>query len=237
MSEVTEKALAFVRDNWKELVAEYCDLAKFPPVPKPITIFMAGCPGVGKTEFSRALAKQLEEKFSPEKFIRLDVDELRELMPGYIGTNSDEVQPACSKLFTKIYDHIRHHDQHAVIDGTFSGKTSLENVEQALNRNRDVGITYLYQHPLIAWLYTKKREKLEGRTVSREYFINAFLRSIEMVNLVKETFGEKVTLNVSIKNDENDFVKKSHLNVASLKGYVEHDFNADSLRKLLPDTI
>ena len=236
-ADVNKKALTYVRENWRNLVVNYCNLDEYPPVPKPVTIFMAGCPGVGKTEYSRGLVKQLEIQFYPEKFIRLDVDELREIMPGYVGTNSDEVQPACSKLFTKIYDHIRHNNQHAVIDGTFSGKGSVENVRVALERGRSVGITYLYQDPFIAWEYAKKREKLEGRTVSKDYFISAFLDSIDMVNKVKEEFEQKITLDVSIKNGDNDFVKKSHFNVPSLKGYIKHTFAADFLQRNLPNVI
>lgn len=211
-------------------------MSEFPSVEKPVTIFMAGCPGAGKTEYSKGLIKHLESQPNSGKYIRLDIDELRDIMPGYNHKNSDEVQAACSKLFTKIYDHIRHHNQNAIIDGTFSGKASLEDVRIALNRGRTVGITYLFEDPFKGWDYTKKREALEGRSVSKEYFVQAFFDSIKNVNRVKKEFGEKIVLDIFIKGDHYSF-KKSHFNIQSLNSYIKIKYCPDKLLKNLPSAV
>lgn len=236
MSKVTKTAVDFVKKEWKKLVSECCDLNCFPASEKPVTIFMAGCPGVGKTEYSKGLVKKMEDQLYPEKFIRLDVDELRDIMPGYNKKNSDEVQPACSKLFTKIYDHIRHNNQNVVIDGTFSGGGSLENVERALARGRSVGITYLYEDPFLAWDYSKKREILEGRSVSKKYFTTALFDSIKKVNEVKAIFKNKVVLDIFIKGKDNSF-KKSYFNIENLKDYIKLKYTSKYLIENLPDHV
>lgn len=66
----------------------------YPPSDNPITIFMAGTPGAGKTEFSITLI----ETFGGS-FIRIDADEIRERMRplGYNGLNADIFQDAANK--------------------------------------------------------------------------------------------------------------------------------------------
>jgi hypothetical protein len=73
-----------------------------------------------------------------------------------------------------------------------------------LNKNRKIGVFYIYQDPLRAWDFTKKREKLEGRHVPKQTFIEAFFKARENIKLIKEEFGDKIELNLVIKNSRNE---------------------------------
>ncbi|MEN1565607.1 zeta toxin family protein, partial [Pseudomonas aeruginosa] len=68
----------------------------------PVSVFMAGSPGAGKTEASIELLSQFDENGS--KVLRIDPDELRSEFEGYTGGNSWLFQPAVSILVEKIHD-------------------------------------------------------------------------------------------------------------------------------------
>jgi len=232
-----EDALAFAKAHQKELIGKLCDLEKYPPSTKPFTLFMAGSPGSGKTEFSKSFLKQLSIEEPSQKVVRLDTDELRELLPQYSGDNSDAVQAAATLLFDKAFDFIQEKKLNAIIDATFASPKSVQNVERALGRGRKVGILYLYQDPVIAWDYTKKREKLEGRKVPKQIFINAYFSAKNNVNQVKLQFGDQIELNLFEKDKENNFVKKAKFNIQSLDEYLKEGYTKDVLEKILPNEI
>lgn len=237
MANLKQDAIDYVKTHQKRLVKSFCNLDMYPKSQKPFTLFMAGSPGSGKTEFSKALIHLLEEKNPAEKILRLDIDELRKLLPMYKGNNSDQVQTACTILFDKIYDQIQKNGQSVLVDGTFSSPKSFKNIERALNRKRKVGIIYLYLDPIIAWQYTQKREKIEGRTVPKEIFINAYFKSHENVNHAKGLFGNRVILHLFIKTKDHNFQKKALFNIPSLKNYLKEKYSHEFLEKKLPDKI
>lgn len=234
---VSQDAVEYVKLHQKDLVDDFCNLERYPTSPKPFTIFMAGSPGSGKTEFSKAYIQQIELKDPLHKVIRLDVDELREKIPSYTGSNSNEVQPASTILFDKIFDRIQENGQNVLVDGTFSSERSLENVQRAINRGRSVGIIYLYQNPRIAWNYTQKREVLEGRTVPKSVFIKAYFAARVNVNIAKEKFGNKVTLDFFEKDENNDFDKNAHSDVQSLDDFLKEEYTQDYLEQNLPNSL
>jgi adenylylsulfate kinase-like enzyme len=234
---ISEDAVTYARAHKKEIADLFCDLKKFPASKKPETIFMAGSPGVGKTEFSKPFLKQLELKDPNRKFIRLDIDELREKLPQYTAKNSDQVQSASTILFDRIFDQIHKRRQNALIDTTFASPKALENVSRAIDRRRQVSIVYLYQDPQISWLYTKQREKLEGRTVPKGVFINAYFNARKNVNAMKKKFGSKVTLDLFEKDKNHDFQRKARFNIQSLDNYIKETYTRAQLEKVLPDEI
>lgn len=233
---VSEESQKFARANKKRIARELCNKEVFVPSSKPFTMFMAGSPGSGKTEFSTALVAEIEQVDPRHRIIRLDTDELREKIPGYTGGNSDEVQIASSILFDAVFDLAQHNNQNLMVDTTFSGERSLENLERALNRQRSVGITFLYQDPLIAWDYTKKRERIEGRTVPKKVFIHSYFQSRINVEKIKEMYGKRVTLDLFIK-DKDHRPKKTHFNISSMSGYIKESYTKDDLEKMLPDEL
>lgn len=71
-----------------------------PMASHPVSIFMAGSPGAGKTEVSKELVKEFDRK--P---MRIDADELRALCPDYVGTNAHLFQKAANKAINVLYDY------------------------------------------------------------------------------------------------------------------------------------
>lgn len=159
------------------------------------------------------------------------------MIPGYTGNNSDEVQRACTILLDKMQDYVLKNHQSVFIDGTFSSPRSIENVGRHIEHGRTVGIMYLYQDPLIAWEYTKKREKLEGRTVPKEAFVRGYFESRENVNNVKRKFGDKIHLDLVIKNADNSF-SNTQFNVQDVNHYLSSErYTPTSLLTALPNLL
>src|SRR3989344_6096985 len=97
------------------------------------------------------------------------VKELKKEITLYNGKNSYAIQRAAIKGMEKVIDHIYEHNQNVLIDGTFAHyDPSLKNIQRSLNHRRPVKIWYLYLDPKIAWDFTRKREKLEGRPIKKE---------------------------------------------------------------------
>lgn len=233
---MSKLSIDFAKENYKKVISENFSTDKFPSSSKPISIFMAGSPGSGKTEFARGLIVELEKIDPDNKIIHLDTDELRSYLPEYTGKNSSHVQSAATLLFDKIFDSIHRNCQNAIIDTTFSSPRSLDNVSRALNRNRSVGISYLYQDPYEAWKYTKYREKLEGRHVPKSVFIDAFYKSLENVEKTKFKFGNSVSLDIYVKKSNNSF-EKSFFNTNSIKNYIPSIPKRSVLERSLNDIV
>lgn len=233
----SDDCVLYVKEHQKDIVSQYCDLTKFVPSSNPMSFFMAGSPGSGKTEYSSNFVKSWEREHPESKILRLDADELRNLIPGYIGNNSDEVQRACTILLDKMQDYVLKNHQSVFIDGTLSSPRSIENVGRHIEHGRSVGIMYLYQDPLIAWEYTKKREKLEGRTVPKEAFVRGYFESRENVNNVKRKFGDKIHLDLVIKNVDNSF-SDTQFNVQDVNHYLSSErYTPTSLLTALPNQL
>lgn len=65
-------------------------------------------------------------------------------------------------------------------------------------------IYFVFQDPLIAWNYTKIREKVEGRVVPKDRFINAYFKSRENVHEVIKQYGESISVHVILKDYNNE---------------------------------
>ena len=77
---------------------------------------------------------------------------------------------------------------------------ACSNIERSIKRGKRILIVYVYQDPLIAWDFTKKREKLEGRRVPKKSFIDQLFLAKENINLVKNKFKDKISINLFEKN-------------------------------------
>ena len=230
---IRKAAIKFVKKNKKLIISKFADLTKFPPSQNPFTVFMAGSPGAGKTEFSISFIKQLGKKDPNTKVVRIDADEIRDMIPQYDKTNSNLLQSAAAIGVEKLFDHVQDHTQNVVVDGTFANyEVALKDVKRALGKNRKIGIIYLHQDPAIAWDFTKKREKLEGRIVPKEMFIQAFLNSKENVHKIKKEFGNDVRLSLVIKDFENR-VEKTLFNIDNVDSYLKVKYNPQTLRRIL----
>jgi len=112
---IQEQALAFAKANRRSIARRLTDTKTYAPEQNPVSVFMAGSPGAGKTEASIELITKLGTPL-----IRIDPDELRHECPGYGGANAYLFQPAVSVLVEKIHDMALEQNQSLVLDGTLS---------------------------------------------------------------------------------------------------------------------
>ncbi len=227
---IQEQARQYIKTHAKELIALYASDDLYHRVAEPITLFMAGSPGAGKTEVSKSFIKNFA--VMP---IRIDADEIRSFCPGYIGTNASLFQDAASKGVNILYDHAREKGINCIIDGTFSYAGAMENIERSLNRGRKIQIWYVYQDPIRAWEFTKAREIKETRHVSKETFIKGFMESRINVRKAKLQYGNKVQVNILIKDYEKN-TEDIWLNVTvqELDQKAGQVYSEETLQKILP---
>lgn len=233
LSEVAIKARIFIKENRKDLCLYFANPSIYPPVINPSSYFMAGSPGAGKTEYSKSFIKQLQQKSPNRKIVRIDADEIRDYIPFYDRTNAEMIQGAAALGVEKLLDFVLKNNQDFLLDATFANyEKSHQNITRCLQRNRKVGITYIYQDPLVAWEFTKKREKLEGRPVPKNAFIKAFFVAKENVDKIKTEFGNQIELELVIKNVDQG-VQKSYFNIDKVANYIKIEYNSQTLEDLL----
>ncbi len=97
---IEREAMEYARAQKKAIARRLTDPAKFLPERNPVSVFMAGSPGAGKTEASVELLKEMDGN----AVIRVDPDELRSEFPGYTGNNAWLFQKAVSILVDRIHD-------------------------------------------------------------------------------------------------------------------------------------
>ena len=223
----SEEAFNWVKINHNKIIEKFAGEAEYVSDIQPVTLFMAGSPGAGKTEISKRFIARFKQK--P---IRIDADEIRTICDGYSGENSHLFQKAATKGVNILYDYALDKNINVILDGTFAYGKALENIKRSLNHKRKVEIFFVYQDPLQAWDFTKKREVLEHRRVSKEVFVDAFFRSRENVNEAKNNFGSDIELNLVIKDFTKD-LEQLELNVPSIDHYVKKVYTRDELNNLL----
>ena len=165
---VESEALEFARKNKKRIAKRLTDPAIFVPEENPVSVFMAGSPGAGKTEASLALLQKLGDG----AIIRIDPDELRSEFASYDGGNAWLFQKAVSVLVDRIHDVALDQKQSFLLDGTLSNfDRAQKNISRSLKKERAVQILYVYQEPMLAWEFVQKREAAEGRRIRPEHFV------------------------------------------------------------------
>lgn len=249
------EAIAFIEAHKSELIDQFV-ITKNPLRLGFITIFMAGSPGAGKTEFSERymplIFSKTDEKiikFLRDRnidiesvgalFIRIDVDEIREFLPQYQKTdvttgrkgNAHIIQKAANKGLDILREYCLANEISFLHDGTFGNyDTMREIIKKSLHAGREVQIYYLYLDPLEAWKFTKAREYLEGRNIIREKFIEQYFKSRENVDKIKQEFGSKVKINCVLKNSRNE-VEKTEFNIPSIDGLLNTQYNNGIIKR------
>src|ERR1700733_11649674 len=170
---IHDRAVVYARANKKVIAKNLTDTAIYLPDNFPVSVFMAGSPGAGKTESSKNLIKTLTK--NKHTVLRIDTDDLRELFDEYNGTNSDLFIGATSIIAEKIQDEALNNKQNFVFDGTLSKiEIARNNIQRSLDKERFVQILYVYQEPIQAWKFVKAREMKDGRNVPRDAFIEQY---------------------------------------------------------------
>lgn len=230
-----EAANSYARAHKKRIAIERTSLEVFPPDEIPVSVFMAGSPGAGKTESSKILIQGLSS--DDRSILRIDPDELRSLFPDYTGQNSSLFQSATSILAEKMHDVALEQSQSFVFDGTLTnlGK-SRENIQRSLKHGRTPYIVYVYQDPLQAWKFVKARERSDGRNIPKEVFIEQYFKARENVNCLKQEFGKKLHVDLIVKNiDGTDF--RYYENISKIDGHVPQRYTKEDLDQLISENL
>lgn len=221
----------WVKDNIKDLIRDTCgDAVQGKDDSRLYTIFMAGMPGVGKTEYSESLLDEFDEHIP-----RIDADEVREKMReiGYNGTNSEVFQRAAAKAVHRLYDHCMSKKISNLLDGTFAYAGWRKNVNRAVSQKRIIDIYYIYQDPMIAWQFTKDRAARNGRHVPRDVFIDTYIDSIENANLAKEEYGEKLKLHFVHKDHSTNSVISQAIDIKAIDKHLPRVYTREELNELI----
>lgn len=166
-------------------------------VEHPVSAFMAGAPGAGKTEVSKELVKM----FGAGEVLRLDPDELRPYFDCYNGANSHVLQRAIIPIVEKCIDKSMEAGINLLVDGTLSNwEVAHRNILRALKDNRTVVVMFVLQDPLVSWEFVKAREHSEGRRIRKEIFVEQYFGSIEVMQKVIETFSPRVISWCTVKD-------------------------------------
>ena len=197
---IKNEAIRFARKHKKEIAKRLTNTQVFLPDQEPVSVFMAGSPGAGKTEASKALLDELENVEKSRKVLRIDPDELRSEFEHYSGDNAWLFQPAVSILVDKIHDLALKQRQSFILDGTLSNyEKAVNNIDRSIKKKRQVQILYVYQTPEQAWGFVQAREKTEGRKILPEQFINQYFAARESVNGLKNRFGKNISVDLLLK--------------------------------------
>jgi predicted ABC-type ATPase len=199
----------------------------------PSAIFMAGLPGAGKTEFSENLIKLVDN--TSTKAVRIDMDEIARQIKGYRPEIADEYRESATRLMNGIYDKVLKEKIEFIMDGTFGSKSSIRNIERAINHGYIVKIVYIIQDPKLAWEFTLAREKVEHRSINMDGFVKTYFNITDNILKVSSLMKkyDKITVDIVIKNKENgieswipnvrsgiDILLKTSYNNKTLKEYL-----------------
>lgn len=225
---VAERALEFAKRNKKSIARRLTSIEQFPSEERPVSVFMAGSPGAGKTEASKALIQNFQENI-----LRIDADELREEFEGYDGHNAWLFQAAASVLVEKIHDFALKQSQSFMLDGTLAKVDKAEhNIERSLKKGRHVQILYVYQEPLRAWEFVQAREAVEGRRILLDDFIAQYFGARQCVNSLKAVFGKAIHVDLLLQNRDNS-PRVYKANIDLIDNHVPEKYDPTSLAKLL----
>lgn len=233
---IKAQAIEYAKRNKKQIANKLIDINKYQPDDIPVSVFMCGSPGAGKTEFSKNIITLLEED-REHRIIRIDGDEIRNEFPGYTGTNSYLFQPAISIIVDRMHDIVLAKKQSFLLDGTFSKyDKARDNIDRSLKKGRKVYIFYIYQDPLTAWRFTEKREDLEGRNIPKDSFIQQFIGAKDTINRINIELEDKVTIYFVKKDFELNTVeeiKEIKANSTTVDDFIEKQYTEQELIELL----
>jgi UDP-N-acetylglucosamine kinase len=230
--EAREAAEVFVKKNKIAIARKIADISLYRPEDNPISIFMAGSPGAGKTETSKRLLEDIAMRGSAT--LRIDTDEYRAYFAGcgYTGANAHIFQRAATRITEKVIDLPLSQGQSFLLDGTFSNyDKARSNIERCIAKGRDIVIYFVYQDPVAAWNFVQKRELVEGRHIEKETFIRQFVDAQKTVQRIKDEFAGAVQVYFLDKTvgGTPDLV----FNITHIDKHVSKKYSYDELESLI----
>ena len=215
---IQEEAIAFAKKNQTKLCREITDKAIYLPEESPVSVFMSGSPGAGKTEASKGLVEMITQDGG--NVLRLDPDELRTYFDTYDGSNSYLFQRAVTVLVERCFDNMMKNRQSFILDGTLANlNIARRNIKRSVDKDRNVLIIFVYQKPELAWQFVQAREQTEGRRILPEHFVDQFFGSQDAVHALKKEFGKHIRIDLLLK-DTDGSTRSYHDNVSNLTSYL-----------------
>ncbi|SQF98611.1 zeta toxin [Paucimonas lemoignei] len=229
------RAIEFAKKHRTEIARAIACKAKYPEEEVPISVFMAGSPGAGKTEVSKAFIALLQSYGS--NALRIDPDDLRDHFPDYTGSNSALFQKAVSKIVERLVDLVLDQRQSFLLDGTLANlSVARRNIERSIKRGRQTQIVYVYQKPELAWRFVVAREVTEGRNIPCDEFVRQFFAAKSTVCSLKAEFGTLLQVDVIVKNNDGDTADIGiDLAVDEIDAMTLHNYDPEVLKKSLTE--
>ncbi|XVN22121.1 zeta toxin family protein [Pseudomonas corrugata] len=162
---ISERAVVFAKQNRTRIARDLACLETYSSDEYPVSVFMAGSPGAGKTEVSRAFIGMMQAGGS--KALRIDPDDFRVYFPEYTGRNSSLFQRGVTTIVERTLDLVYQRRQSFLLDGTLANlEVARRNISRALDKeNRSAQVIYVYQRPELAWEFVLARERKDGRNI------------------------------------------------------------------------
>ncbi len=228
---LSDEAVLFIKQHVHEIIEKFAGHILVEEN-FPTTIFTAGSPGAGKTEFAHRMIEAFQ-KNRAHVLAHIDADAIRSMLPNYTGSNSYIFQKAVSDGVSKIFDHVIRARKSCVLDGTFSHYSiARTNIVRCIAHDRIVAIAYLCEDPIRAWQFTQAREKTEGRRILKDKFIEQFFAAPNVVMKIKEEFGDRVNLwNVKKNYETNAYIIDA--GVAKIDDSLNLQYSKEQLEALL----
>lgn len=228
---IEEEALIYAKKHRTEIARRLTNPATFLRETNPVSVFMAGSPGAGKTEASIELLNL--KAADGAKVLRIDPDELRELLPSYNGANSWLFQRAVIPIVERIHDLALDQQQSFLLDGTLSNYNVAEkNIQRSLKRDRTVQILYVYQEPEQAWKFVQAREAAEGRRIQPEDFVRQYFAAREVVNRLKVGLGKRIQVDLLMKNNDGSH-QFYRAGVDQIDNHIPEKYSVADVRRML----
>lgn len=233
--QIQAAALNFARKNKKRIAKEIADTSIYPREEFPVSVFMAGSPGAGKTEIAKAIISSLAN--NGDKVLRIDADELRVKFDAYNGSNSHLFQAATSILVEKLHDIALDRKQSFILDGTLTNYAKAKhNILRSIGKKRPVAILYVYQEPKQAWEFVQAREAVEGRRIQPETFVDQYFAAREVVNALKQEFGDSISVDLMIK-DIDGTNRGYKANVDAIDNHLPEKYDRAAIMKITESDI
>lgn len=228
--QITDKAIKEAKKMKKAVACRLVD--DLPQEEMPVSVFMAGSPGAGKTETARAMIRAFADDHGLG-LVHIENDELRKEFDDYNGLNSPLFQRPATLLVEAIHDRALKRKVSFILDSTLSSfDKAKDNIERSIGHERYVLIIFVYQEPEQAWKLVKAREKVEGRRVPEAVFVEQFLESQRVVSELKRHFKDQINITFIEKNIDGDN-DNPHFNVTDIDALLRKKYNRQSLEAIV----
>lgn len=222
---ISNDSLIWAKNHKKSFVLNLVTSCRALSEGEPAGIFMAGLPGAGKTELSKSIIED-----SGVKLLRIDMDEIAKALPGYEPGQADSFRKPATLLLSEVFGYALKKKISFIMDGTFGNAKARENIERSLKHSFLAKIVYVFQDPKLAWRFTVAREKIEYRAIKFDGFIEAYYKTIDNIKLIGEEFGDRITLDIAIKNPDNKVGRwERNVKMSEIDKILTIEYNKDKL--------